>query len=272
MEKKLALLQGMIRLFQVAGIIVAFMLGLIGLLGVGIGLAGQPSLALLSLFCLSILVIISISAWRMLATAHPLADELLLLPRNVFRVLPLLDRCWESCVVAALVWLVVPICVIVYQGDLPGSMLPTLCLLLLALSFHLPAAALRRTLPLTSREALPFHASRVLSGVTALITCVLMLWSFSLETPTPFEWVLLGLCGLCCLGLALFALRMHPRLHQLSGWGLILLGALLILHYLPFTGASGIEFPLTLISLLAFACIPAAVGLWLTVLSDLISP
>lgn len=269
MEKKLALLQGMIRLFQVAGIIVAFMLGLIGLLGVGIGLAGQPSLALLSLFCLSILVIISISAWRMLATAHPLADELLLLPRNVFRVLPLLDRCWESCVVAALVWLVVPICVIVYQGDLPGSMLPTLCLLLLALSFHLPAAALRRTLPLTSREALPFPAGRVLLGVTTLSTAAMTLWCCARSEPTVFDWVLLMLCGLCCLGLALFALRMHPRLLRLSGWGLILLGALLLLFSISSIGTAGWIF---LLCLLAFACIPAAVGLWLTVLSDLVSP
>lgn len=272
MEKRLALLQGMIRLFQVAGIIVAFMLGLIGLLGFGIGLAGQPSLALLSLSCLSILVVISISAWRMLTTAHLLADELLLLPRNVFRVLPLLDRCRKCCVVAALVWLTIPLCLMLPYGQLNAFALPPLWFFLLALSFHLPAAALRRTLPLTSREALPFPAGRVLSGVTALITCVLTLWSFSQETPTPFEWVLLGLCGLCCLGIALFALWMHPRLLRLSGWGLILLSALLLLHYLPFTGASGLEFLLMLISLLAFACIPAAVGLWLTVLSDLISP
>lgn len=269
MEKKLSLLQGMVLLFQVAGIIVAFMLGLIGLLGVGIGLAGQPSLALLSLFCLSVLAVISISAWRMLTTAHQLADELTFLPRHAHRVLPLLDRCRECCVIAALVWLTIPLCLMLPYGKLNAFALPPLWFFLLALSFHLPAAALRRTLPLTSREALPFPAGRVLSGVTALATCVLMLWSFSLETPTPFEWVLLVLCGLCCLGLALFALRMHPRLLRLSGWGLILLGALLLLFIISSIGTAGWIF---LLCLLAFACIPAAVGLWLTVLSDLISP
>lgn len=209
MERKLSLLQGMVLLFQVAGFIVAFILGLIAVLGLGITLAAQPIWALFALFCLSALVFFSISLWRMLAAAHQLADELAFLPRQVHRVLPLLDRYRESCVVAALAWLVVPICVIASQVDLPGSVLPTLWLLLLALSFHLPASALRCTLPLAFREALPFPASRVL------------------------------------------------------------LGALLLLFVISSTGTDGW---ISLLCLLAFACIPVAIGLWLTVLSDLISP
>lgn len=269
MERKLSLLQGMVLLFQVAGFIVAFILGLIGVLWLGITLAAQPIWALFPLFCLSALVFFSISLWRMLTAAHQLADELAFLPRQVHRVLPLLDRCRESCVVAALAWLVVPICVIASQVDLPGSALPTLWLLLLALSFHLPASALRRTLPLASREALPFPAGRVLLGVTALSTAAMTLWCCAQSEPTVFGWVLVGLFALCCLCLALFALRLHPRLLQLSGWGLILLGALLLLFVISSTGTDGW---ISLLCLLAFACIPVAIGLWLTVLSDLISP
>lgn len=271
MEKKCSLLKGMVVLFQFAGIILAFLLMLLGLLGFVVGLSEQPSLALMSLFCLSILTIISISAWRMLAAARQLADDLPLLPRYALRVLPLLDRCTKCCIIAALAWLAIPLFLMLPQGELNDFVLPPLWLILLALSFHLPAASLRRTLPLAHREALPFPAGRILLGVTALITCVLTLWSFFLTVPTPSEWVLLAVFGLCCLCLALFALQLHPRMLRLSGWGLILLGALLCLNYLPFSATTGIVSPLALVLLLAFACIPAAIGLWLTVLSDLIS-
>lgn len=75
MERKLSLLQGMVLLFQVAGFIVAFILGLIGVLWLGITLAAQPILALFPLFCLSALVFLSISLWRMLTAAHQLAEN-----------------------------------------------------------------------------------------------------------------------------------------------------------------------------------------------------
>lgn len=113
-----------------------------------------------------------------------------------------------------------------------------------------------------------FPAGRVLLGVTALSTAAMTLWCCARSESTVFGWVLVGLFALCCLCLVLFALRLHPRL-LLSGWGLILLRALLLLFVISSTGSAGWIF---LLCLLAFACIPVAIGLWLTVLSDLISP
>lgn len=273
MEKKLFLLEGMIVLFRMAGIMLGFMLMLMGFLGLGVGLREQTTLWIFALFCLSALATVSISAWRLLDAAHRLIEEITISKRRVFQILPLLSRCSTCCVVIAGAWLVLMVGFLILNEVLLPSACTlcgviALCTLLLALGFHLPAAALRRTLPLMGREQLPFAAGRSLLGVVALAVGVVLALAGRQLSPTTLEWVLLADVWTCCLLLALFALCMHPRLLRLCGWGLILLGGLTILNCGSAIVTGGWMLPLIL---LATACIPAAIGLWLTVLTDLIS-
>ena len=247
------------------------------ILGFGIE---NAALALEGLFCLVAEVVIFAFVFRALLALHRLLRGLPV-AGNSMPALEQMERIADNAALAGGVWalLITVLAICGWEGaatpdGFPRFMLPAPCLWLMALGFHVPAAFIRRTLPLTRAVLPPLPLARSLLALCAVLTAVFGCIA------GPEGW-LLPTCMFftsALLLIVLWAWRGSPRLLRIAGWCLILCSAGLMLRDVGNLMADGTRLRLSLSGLmpllpvLAMICFPAVAGMGLLLLPNLIFP
>lgn len=282
MNRKLFLLQGMFVLFLAVGTGTAALLCFIGALGIALVISDAQVLSLLFvLFCLSEVLFVSVCAWRGLIAAFRLAGYLADPPRNRHAFLPCLQRASRCCLLAGCAWalLIIVLALVSWRSLAPAGvlsiyLLPALCLWLLALGFHSPAAALMRTLPLTPAPRLSLFHTQILTVLCALLLAAVGLWSGIASQLKGWELTISAVFALACILIALHAWQGKLLLLRAAGWCFLLCSAGLAVQYFAARISWGSLLTLGWMeaaAMLALVLFPAATGLGISVLADCIS-
>ena len=280
-DGRLCVLQGLLILCQAVGLVLAALLGIIGISGACIGLGGAGvSMLFMALFCLAEVAMVSVCLWRALNALRLMIRELPCAAGHlIMPALGRLDCITENTALTGCAWALLVTVLAICGWEAAATpdgfarcMLPAPCLWLIALGSHLPAASIRQRLPYTGASPLPVPVARWLLALCAVLTaaagCMTRPEGWLLPACTAFIAALLLI--------ALWAWRRRPRLLRVAGWCLILCAAGLMLHTAGSRMADGMRLSLSglapLLPALAMIYFPAAAGMSLLLLPNLIFP